>query len=378
MKSIKIIYIIDTLEHVGGTEKHLYQILKGLKSRHFDMQVVTFKYLQNDLTKEIQNLNIPIHCIAYKRALSITGIYKVWRLVRMIRAINPDFVETFHHSSDTFGVLCAKLAGVKRIISNKRDLALYKTTFQQLISKWTNHFVDDFVAVCHRVGDHMKNMEKIAKNKIFVLYNGVEIGNNKLPSHGMNTKLRSRYAIGQNCLVITVVANFRKEKGHSVLFDAIKILKAKSVELKVFLVGKGPLSESLQFECKQNQLDDVVVFTGYVANTKDYIQFADICCLPAIANEGFSNAILEQMESGKPVVATDVGGNAEAIVDGQSGFIVPPGDADALADKFLYFAQNKNQISRFGENARARVEKYFDLGQMIAKKEKYYFERLDW
>ena len=105
---------------------------------------------------------------------------------------------------------------------------------------------------------------------------------------------------------------------------------------------------------------------------EDYLSVFDVACLTPISNEGFSNALLEEMAAGLPIVATDVGGNAEAIIDGESGLIIPPGDAAAIYQAIFRLYESPTLRKKLSESARKRAIEFFNLQQMVTNYEKYY------
>ena len=171
------------------------------------------------------------------------------------------------------------------------------------------------------------------------------------------------------------VSHFRPEKGYHIFFAAVRKVRSSIPDLRVIAVGSGePLFSEFKHEIEKEGLGDCVFLTGYAPNVLDYLSVMDICCLTPVSNEGFSNALLEQMAMGIPVIATDVGGNREAIVHGESGLIIPPNDVNALADAIMNLYKNKKRRKSFGQNAKRRVESKFARNKMIEQMEQFYQE----
>ena len=376
---ISILYLIDTLIAVGGSEKHLIQLLAGLDQTRYKFSVCTFQFTNNDIIKKLHELGIPLYNINYKRVFTFGGFIKSYQLFKLIRRLKPDIIETYHHSADTIGVFIARLAGVQIIISNKRDLAIYKTKFQIYFSKIANQWITSFIAVCKSVANHYIEKEKIDENKVTVIYNGIDTTAIRPIESSVLNKLRNRLSIKKDNFVLACVANLRPEKGHIVLLEALRILHEKGIKsLKCLIIGSGngPYASKLATVVKLQNLAEHVVFTGYVKNVNEYIAISDICCLPATSNEGFSNAIIEQMALGKPVIATRIGGNEEAIVHGETGFIVPANDPNAIAESIEWFMQNKKELPSMAENSVRRVREHFSFLKKAKKTENLYRQLL--
>jgi glycosyltransferase involved in cell wall biosynthesis len=142
------------------------------------------------------------------------------------------------------------------------------------------------------------------------------------------------------------------------------------------VVGDGETRGDLTQYSKKNGLLEKTMFTGYVDDVRPYIQSMDVACLTPKENEGLSNVILEEMAMGKPVIATDVGGNAELVVDGVTGFIIEPGDKHALARRIMSLHQNHALRESMGFEGRKRVEEHFTIQTMIKNMEAFYFDLL--
>jgi L-malate glycosyltransferase len=363
----KIIYIIDSLKGVGGMEKHVLQVVKGLPGDRYDCKIITFINGKTEITTQLADLGIPIFNIQYNRAFSFRGVTKAIQLYKLLKTERPDIVETFHHSADTFGVLVAKLAGAKNIISNKRDLAQYKTRLQRMMSKFINNFITHYFAVCENIAKKISADENIPLNKFTVQYNGVLSTDQQIETINLPNQKKTKKKF-----TIVCIANLRIEKGIHYLIHAVYLLKSKGFSIQTYILGAGPCKKQLLEIAKDLDLRKEIHFTGHVTNVKEYVKNADMCCLPATSNEGFSNGILEAMSAGKPVVATDVGGNAEAVENGANGFIVPAGDFIALAAAIEKLIKNQSMRLKMGNNCYQSVKINFNIKSMIASLDAFY------
>jgi glycosyltransferase involved in cell wall biosynthesis len=174
-----------------------------------------------------------------------------------------------------------------------------------------------------------------------------------------------------------MIAGLRPEKNHDVLLAALERLAPEVPGLRVLLVGAGPLLEHYRAQVAQGPLRLATVFTGDVPQVREYAWAMDVGCLTPGSNEGFSNAVIEQMAVGLPMIVTDVGGNAEAVVAGETGYVIPPGGSTELAQALRRLFQDATLRAALGRAARARVEARFSLEQMCARHAQLYRQLLD-
>jgi glycosyltransferase involved in cell wall biosynthesis len=266
----------------------------------------------------------------------------------------------------------ARLSGVKHVISSRRDIGDTKKRRHLIINKICNTLIEQFITVCDAVGKRLKVDESVPESKQTTIYNGVDLNKYKLPDKAATIRERRSLAIKEDDFVTGYVANFRPEKNHDVFFEAIAKVKTEINSLKVVVVGDGPTEENCRSYCRNNGLDNIVLFVGRKNDVRKYIAVMDVACLVPGSNEGFSNSILEKMSMGKPMIVTDVGGNAESVVDGDNGIVIPPLDSQKLADAILHLYKNPSIRKEMGRQSRKRVEKFFALDNMIKAHEEFY------
>jgi len=165
-----------------------------------------------------------------------------------------------------------------------------------------------------------------------------------------------------------------RKKGYDVFFEAIDKIRDSMNNWTVITLGDGPMEDHFRMLCRKKKIDCNVKFMGSVSDVLKYGFLMDIICLVPTQNEGFSNAILEGMAMGKPIIATDMGGNSEAIVDGDTGIIIPPNHPQKLADAIVRLYRDVNLRKRMGERGRERVEKHFTLEDTIMKLQQLYLQ----
>ncbi len=373
---INILFIIDVLWGGGGTEHHLYYLTKYLNREKFRCYIVTFD-LKEMLVKKIRREGIKVFHVPVARYYTPNALYKAYELRKIIKRNMIDIVQTFHFKSDTYGVLVSRLSGVKKIISSRRDTGDTKKKWHTFLNKIMNTQINRFITVCDAVGERLSADEGIAKSRQVTIYNGVDLERFTVQNKDVISRLRSKFNISRDDFVVGTVAHFRPEKNYDIFLRAMREVKETINNLKVLAVGRGPTLNECKAYCAKNRMNDYVLFPGRVDDVRDYIDIMDVACLVPGSNEGFSNAILEKMAKGKPLVVTDTGGNAEAVKDGENGIVIPPFNHKRLAEAIIYLYDNPLLRGEMGRKSREMAEKFFSIEKMITKHEILYHEIIE-
>ncbi len=374
---INILFLIDTFYYPGaGTENHLYYLASRLNKDRFNPIVCYFEgnsLLAELLQKEgITAVNIPL-----SRIYSPKAFVQAFKLAKLIKKNKIDIVQTYHFKSDTYGVFVSRLSGVPKIISSRRDTGDLKKTRHTLLNKIMNQFINHYIMVCEAVGKTFKESEGIPQKKMTTIYNGVDLKRFSTNGDQRLDDLKREIDIEKGTFVVGTSAMFRPEKGYDVLLEGIKKANPYIGNWKVLLMGHwwdGITYEYCKEYCDKNGLNHIIRFMGYKNEIEKYLQIMDVFCLVPKRNEGFSNAILEAMAMGKPVIATDVGGNAEAVIHNETGIIIPPDDSDSLAEAILKLYRDPELRLEMGKKGRKRVEQEFPMEKMIKEHERLYEE----
>ena len=196
--------------------------------------------------------------------------------------------------------------------------------------------------------------------------------------HSKKESLRKKFKIDKNDLLIVVTARIENLKGQKYLIEACRKLRNKIKSFHILLAGEI-VDFSYLIKCqkiaKESGINERVIFLGNLDDVNQLLYEADICVLPSLF-EAFPRAVIEAMAFGKPIIATDVGGCSEAFENGISGFLVPPKNSDALADKILLLAKSKNLRKKIGTAGRCKVEKEFAIKDKVKQIERLYYEVL--
>ncbi|HKD53574.1 MAG TPA: glycosyltransferase [Steroidobacteraceae bacterium] len=369
---IEILYLIDYFHRTGGTEMHLAQLIAGLPPEAFGCSVVVFDMGPNALLDGLRARGIPVISLPVGREYVPHAAVQAWRLGRLIRRHRYDIVQTIHQKADTYGALIAWLAGAKCLISSKRDTGELRKPLHVFLNRRLRFLFDAFIAAAEGVRTAVAANDHLPPGRITTIYNGVDTTRFAVPTAAQRADARRALGLTDEDFVAGMVAGFRPEKNHDVFFDGLLRALPAIPSLKVLAVGAGPLLGRYRERIARTALGSRTLFTEDVAEVLPYLWAMDVGCLTPGSNEGFSNAVIEQMAAGLPMIVSDVGGNAEAVIDGVNGRVIPPLDAAAFSAALQALAGDRAHAAAMGRASRARVEERFSVQCMCTEHERLY------
>lgn len=367
---IKVGYLIDTIStETAGTEKQLLETIRRLERRRFEPMLMCLWE-----SEWMRHNALPCMCLilGYQGFIKASFPRVVKRLGSLIRDYNIDIIHTFFEDS-IFVALLTKIISRRPavLLSSRRDIGLgaknrpWYHSLYRLVLPFANRCFDGIIANSEQVSRYVSGKENVEQQKIKVIHNGIDI-----PDHHS----------GQSCVLefdqeniwIGMVANLTPVKRHDVLLKAVSALhqRAPSLKFKASLLGSGPERQKLEELAKKLGIEALIHFEGAVKDVPFYLYNIDVGVLCS-DREGLSNAILEYMGCGLPVVATGVGGNAE-LVDHQNGILIPPGDHLALADALEKLITKPHLRSQMGEVSLQKIKDNFSWKKTMTTLENYY------
>jgi glycosyltransferase involved in cell wall biosynthesis len=302
--------------------------------------------------------------------LSLRGIFSLILLALYLKRRSVDIVQTYFIDSTIFGVVAAKLAGVKVIISCRRDLGFWYTKSLLKKFKLINRLTDRFLVNSLAIKNNIVRYEKVSEKMVDVIHNGIDALcfqeiRPAFVTDFLNDSKRRNLRIG-------IVANFNRDVKRVDLFvEAAAEVSKKHQKINFFIVGGGKQEEALKSLTRKLGIAQSVFFTGEKDSATPYIKNFDIGVLTS-DSEGFSNVIMEYMAAGVPVVATNVGGNNELVQHGKTGLLVPKGDPVAIANAICLLVEDHNlryKMGKFGLNA---IQENFSWDKKIIEIQNYY------
>ncbi len=354
----------------GGAEKQIYELSKRINPKLFRVTVISLdpqgvipQHLFNAVGCQIKNFPV-------KKMYGLSGILQGIHFIKFLKKEKVDIVLTYHFCSDIWGCIFAHLAGVKLVVSNRRDMGFWRKSWHTLAYRMIQHWINKIIVVSHSVKEIVKKTENVPDDKIQVIYNGIDLSENGPPSTPV-VSLKKQLGINMDEPVVMHVANFKTVKGHDYLLEAMVSVVKSVPKVKLVLIGEDEMNGRLQNLAVQLGIDKNLLFLGKRDDVQNLLPMADICVLPSLS-EGMSNAILEYMKWGKPVIATQVGGNPELIEEGRSGLLVPPRNSQSLGMAMIHLLRDPFLCRQMGKNARKRVEEIFTIEKMVQNYEQLF------
>lgn len=370
-KSISILFITDLFEIMGGAERNITQLIRGLDRKKFTPILCCLR--SGELADSLMNRGDRVIKLDIKRIYTPKALGKMILLAKLVKEEDVRLIITYHESSDFFGFALSKISKVP-IISSKRDLG-YKLNARHLyMYKMIGKYFNAAIVVSNAVKNEVIRRDKLPVDRILTIYNGVDATRYQVKSDV--EKIKSDLGITAGVPVVGIIAGLRRIKGIKYFIEAIAVVKREKVDAQFIIIGNDPgeagCSRS-ELEAYANELGvfSHVKFLGKRADIPEMLSIIDISVICSLS-EGFSNTILESMAAGKPVVATDVGGNPESVIDGKNGFLIPPADSVALAKALIRLLEDEVLSDRMGKYALNRVKNKFSLEKMISENEDLY------
>lgn len=368
MELIGILFMIPLLYGYAGTEKHLLSIASNIDRRRFVPHVCCF-YGSKKIMESFEQRDVVCEKFDMERIYGLKALTNVWRIRKYIKHNRIKILQTFHPNADVFGPIAGRLSGVSVIISSRRDLGLYRKNIT--VQKGINHFVQRMIASSKAVKKVIIEKENVSEDKVKVIYNGIDTEYYK--PERRKSSWRSRIGLQDSQFVVTIVANLYKIKGVEYFVRAASLIAQQIPESRFIVIGDGTEKDYLMKLAITLGISEKIIFVGNIGNIKDYLTASDVYVCSSLS-EGFSNSILEAMAMGLPVVATDVGGNREAIVDNESGFLVPSLDYRGIASKVIELYRNHDLKNEMGAKGRIIVEERFTFERMMREHEELYLD----
>jgi glycosyltransferase involved in cell wall biosynthesis len=359
--AVRIAYLIDALESFhAGTESQLLELVRGLDRRQFQPMLIV---LRPTLVLDAGGfLEVPVHVLDITRLRSPGSWFRLARLAVFLRLKRVRLVHIFFNDAAMIGPPACWLGGA-RTIAARRDMGFWYTPATLAALRQANRFVDRIVVNSEAVRANVITHEHYSAQSIEVIPNGHDPARFEVPPAA---DLRQQLGIGPADPIVGIVANLRPIKRHTDLLQAFAIVRQTHRQAHLLVIGSGALESELRARTSALGLDSAVHFLGSSPAPVSLIKHCDVCVLTS-ESEGLSNAVIEYLACGKPTVCTIAGGNPELVQDGDSGFLVPVGDVQALADRITQLLDDPALARRLGARARQTFLERFTVTRMLER-----------
>ena len=356
---LNVLYYTDSAGF-GGAEQALLTLIEGLdRNRWRPMLAVHPEPGIEPLLEGARKLDVPLW-VAPRMPEGSHGAAHVPSFVRELRSRHP---AVFHANLSwpracKYGLIAATLARVRAIVATEHLFVQVPHNRMALLQqRLISNGVGRYIAVSGEVASQLQQTYRIPRHKMQVIYNAVATD----PFQRVDgARLRATLWGKQRRPVILTVSRLHKQKGHCYLLEAATLVP----EALFVLAGEGEEREALEMQTKTLGLEERVIFLGFRKDVPELLASCDLFVLPSLY-EGLPLAVLEAMAAGKPVIATDIGGTDEAVVNGKTGLLAPPCDAPALAAAIRQLLADPLLAQRLAYAGKARVQQVFSAGAMV-------------
>ena len=373
--NVRILFLIDEIGGIaeGGTERQVLQLIELATRLGYEPRLAVLRGTEWLTEKEA---GCPIYSAGANSLLRFSGWRACAGLIQWMRDERISLVQTFFVECNVLGPWLGRLAGVPVIVGSRRNLnqwhgrSAWVEPWMLLLQRLTNMSADCVIANSLVVAEETFKLEKLPQGKMHVAYNGIDLAKFSRLNE-LREQARQMLGVGPDEILVGNISCFRWGKGIPQFVDAARLVLEQEPRMRFLAVGDGDQNALVVERIRQYGLEDRFHLAGQQTDVLPYLAAMDIGVLSSLG-EGFSNSLLEYMASGLPAVATEVGGNREALEG--AGILVPPDDPKALADAILEL-ESATLRQTMGLAARQRVER-FSLARAEKRMKEIYAELL--
>lgn len=361
MKSAKVAHIMTVNWNV---EKLLMDKIEGLKRKGYEIELISS---DGEYVEKIRERGYIYHIIHISRDISlIKDLVSIYKLFKLFRSRSYDIVHTHTAKAGFVGRVAAKLAGVPIIIHTTHGLPFYEGQgyFRFNLYRWLEKiagYACDYVFSQNQ--EDINKLEKykvVDKNKIYFEGNGVNVRRIRELYNCVDPELKKKeLGLEQNVFVIGYFARFEPVKGHDFFIEALAKIIHMYPNIRCIMAGRGELENDIKRKVKEKNISDNVRFLGFRDDIIEILRVTDLVVL-ASEKEGIPRILMESMAVGVPVVATNVLGTKELVVDQQCGLLVEYKNVSELFSAMKKMYENPQLRDRLAMNSMVRINKEFN------------------
>ncbi len=375
MSGIRLMKVVPTLL-CGGTEHHFMTLSRSLDAARFDQHFACLRRWGPFVT-ELMERRIPLTEYRVATFRSMNALLQQARLAQYVRRHAIDIVHTYSFYGNVFAVPPGRFAAPV-VIASIRDRGPYLTAMQRRVQRHVCRLADCVLVNAEAVKQWLVG-DGYDPAHIVVIPNGVDLA--PFGKSGDPAALRRSLGLAADTKLVAVVSRLTALKGIEDFLDAAAIVAAQRHDIRFLIVGEpSPIKnrayvDELELRASRLGIADRVIFTGLRSDVPALLSAVDVSVMPSL-NEALSNVLLESMAAGAAVVATDVGGTAEALVNGKNGLLIPPANPQTMAAAILHLIDNTPLARALGNQARRTISDRFSLDRMVAATETLYDDLL--
>ncbi|HLG09036.1 MAG TPA: glycosyltransferase family 4 protein [Gaiellaceae bacterium] len=344
---------------ISGSEAHLLQLLPDLRARGWDVRFLMLHEDEPgawDFADQLRSRGVPLDDVKLRADVDPIAFGEV---VAHLSRVRPRILHTHLVHADVYGQLAGSLARVPFRLSTKHGFNEFREgRWFGLADRSVGSLAHVHIAISQGLARYLAETEGFDEEDFEIVHYGVSSGGAATPYEGDEPRL---LCIGR---LIPI-------KGHLVLLRALAQARSRVPGVRLDIAGRGPLEPALKSYARELGLSGAVRFLGFVSPIQQAIEDAAVVVVPSLG-EGFGMVALEAMERARPVIASAVGGLPEIVADGETGLVVPSGDADALADAIVVLAGDPRHAVAMGSAGRERALEEFTPERCVRRIEDLY------
>jgi glycosyltransferase involved in cell wall biosynthesis len=364
MVKTRILFVIDALQY-GGGERVFSQIINGLPLKNYEIFVAAHHnrrfreairdpkvicYFELDFSSRI-NISLPFQLAKIIRDQKINIVHgqgaRAEFYARIAKRLNrrANYVSTLSMPVEGF------------------DVGPLLKGFYRLFDRLTERYVDRFIVVSDALKRFMINERLIAPDRVVCIYNGIEIEKHK-PDLQARNRIREEFGLEEHISVIGAIGRLVWQKGFEYLIKAAPKVLNLQPNIKIMIIGEGPLLAELKTLSEQIGLKNQIIFTGFRSDVGALLSAIDIFVIPSVL-EGFPMVTLEAMAAEKPIVASNIPGINEQIFDGKTGILVTPTNPNEISNRIIELLSNVSYRRTLSSKATKKVRDFFSVEYMV-------------
>lgn len=346
----KVLHLISGLE-VGGTEMMLLKTLPHLQSDCLENQVCCLRG-HGEIGKKLEEAGIKVHY------LEVTNPFQLIRFRQIVKNFCPDMLVTYLIHADLIGRVLGRIFSIKKIVCSQRG-SLLNWEFLRFFDRLTKFLVTKYIVQTGIAKKDLMLKLGLPDDKFSVIPNSIDPDefNIKINTEEKKRELSISYT---NYINISCVSNLRKGKGHTYLLEAFNNIYKKNTNINLLIIGAGELKNKLLEQIENYESRNNIYFLGKRNDVKEILKISDIFILPTLA-EGMSNAIMEAMAMGLPIITTNISVNKELIEEDKTGILIPVRNVDAIENSLNNLINDASLRIKLGKNARQKISDEFDV-----------------
>lgn len=367
-----VLQLFDSFNQ-GGTEWQTVQLTRLLQESGKHRLSLASLNNEGPLRAEAERLGFhDIPSFPLQNFYNLNAMKQLSRLASLMHKNKIDLVHAHDFYTNIFGTAAARLAGVRARIASRRETEGIRSPAKRWIERRAFNAASAVVANAEAIRTQLIG-EGLSPEKVVTIHNGLNIAHVTSHPDAQRADLLKSFDLPNSRRFVTIVANMRHVmKDQATFLRAAKLTREGVPDSSFILAGEGEQMPALRQLAMDLGVADCAFFVGRCNRIADLLAISDVCVLSSKGVEGFSNSILEYMAAGRPVVATDVGGAREAVVDNETGFIVKPEDFETMAERLIRLLRDPHRASAMGVQGRKRVLEHFSCAAQLKRVEDLY------